>query len=108
MAFFANSSATQTAAPGTAATLVFDTDASGIGSAAVLPDVAVSNTGTVNIFLGGASVGTTTGLRLLPGATCLLQGQSASQSSTAGDIYACTASGTSTTLAGLATVDPIA
>lgn len=108
MAFFANGSPTQvTASVGTAATLVFDTDASGIATGASLPDVAVTNTGTVTMFVGGSSVGTASGLRCVAGATILQQGQSALQSSTVGDVYACTATGTTTALAGLMSLDPI-
>ena len=108
MALFANSSATQTAAPGTAATLIFDTDASGIPTGATLNDITIVNTGSVTCYLGGSAVAATTGgLILKPGGQCTLANQSALQSSTTGDIYAITASGTTTTLAGLATVDPV-
>lgn len=105
MAIFANSAATQTASVTNSATLIFDTDATGIPTGATLNDVTIVNTGATTIFLGQSGVTATTGLRLAAGAQVTINGYTGLQSSTTGDIYAITSSGTSSTLAGLATVD---
>lgn len=105
MAVFANSAATQTATVTNSATLIFDSDASGIPTGAAIGDVTVVNTGATTIFVGSASVSATTGLRCPAGAQITITGFGALQSSTNYDIYAITASGTSTTLSGPATVD---
>lgn len=109
MAIFANGPGiVQTTAVGTAATLVFDTDASGIPSGATLPDLTIENIGSNPCFVGGSAVSTTTGLRVAAGAQVTIRGYSGLQSSTTGDVYACATAGSLTTVvAGLATVDPV-
>ena len=103
LAIFATGAPTQTAAVLSSATLIFDTQASGIPSGAALPNITVENTGTKDFFLGSASVTAATGLLLKAGQQILILGNSANQASTAGDIYGITASGSSTSLSGLAT-----
>lgn len=105
MAIFANSAATQTAAVTNSATLVFDSDASGIPTGAVIGDVTVVNTGATTFFVGQSTVTSSTGLRVPPGAQVTIAGFGAVQTSTNYDIYAITASGTSSSLAGPATTD---
>lgn len=107
MAIFANSSATQTASVTNSATLVFDSDASGIPTGASLGDVTVINTGSATIFVGQSTVTASTGLRVPAGAQVTITGFGALQSSTNYDIYAITSSGTSATLAGLATTEAV-
>jgi hypothetical protein len=106
MAIFANSAAVQaTASVTNSATLIFDTDASGIPTGVTLGDVTVVNTGSTTFFIGQSSVSATTGLRVPPGAQVTINNFGALQSSTNFDIYAITSSGTSSALAGPATVD---
>lgn len=106
MAIFANGAATQaTASVGTSATLVFDADASGITAGVTIGDIIVLNTGSVTMFIGQSGVTATTGLRLPPGASWTSQNLGALQSSTNYDIYAITSSGTTTALAGPATLN---
>jgi hypothetical protein len=106
MGIYANSAATQTTGSvGTSATLIFDADASGIPTNATIGDVTVINTGNVTIFVGQSGVTASTGLRVPAGAQVTIAGFGAKQNSTNYDIYAITASGTSSTIAGPATVD---
>ena len=106
MAIFANGSATQTTASVTnSATLVFDSDASGIPTGVTIGDVTVVNTGAVTFFVGQSGVTSSTGLRVPPGAQVTITGFGALQSSTNFDIYAITASGTSSAIAGPASVE---
>lgn len=74
------------------ATQVFST--SGLTSPAGL---VVQNQGPVGVFVGGGTVTTTSGQYLAPGGEMYVSG-------TAYDTWAITASGTSTVVAGLATV----
>lgn len=104
MAIFANGAATQTASVTNSATLVFDSDASGITAGITIGDVTVQNTGTTTIFVGQSGVTATTGLRVPGGAQVTINGFGALQSSTNFDIYAITSSGTSSTLAGPVTL----
>jgi hypothetical protein len=97
MAIFANGAATQaTASVLSTATLVFDSDASGITSGITIGDVTVMNTGANTMFIGQSSVTATTGLRVPAGAQVTINGFGAKQSSTNFDIYAIAA--TSSTL----------
>jgi hypothetical protein len=106
MAIFANSSAVQsTASVANTATLIFDSDASGIPTGVTIGDVTLMNTGAVTFFVGQSGVTSSTGLRVPPGAQVTINAFGALQSSTNYDIYAITASGTSSALAGPATVD---
>ena len=72
----------------------------------VLHDITIINTGTVTCYLGSSSVTSSTGLPLAPGQQATIQGTVTA--ATAGvlgwNIYAITASGTTTTQASLATV----
>lgn len=106
MPIFANGVATQaTASVTSSATLIFDADFAGIPAGVTLGDVTVINTGTVTFFVGQSGVTATTGLRVPPGAQVTITGFGALQSSTNFDIYAITASGTSSALAGPASVE---
>lgn len=107
MPIFASSSAVQTASVTNSATLIFDADASGIPTGALIGDVTVINTGSTTIFVGSSAVSATTGLRCPAGAQITITGFGAKQSSTNFDIYAITSSGTSTTLAGPVTVEAV-
>lgn len=101
MAIFASSSAVQaTASVGNTATLIFDSDATGIPTGATIGDVTVINSGSKTFFVGQSGVTATTGLRVPAGAQVTINGFGATQSSTNFDIYAITASGTSSALAG--------
>ena len=105
MAIFASSIYTQsTASVGSTATLVFDADPTSSVAGSVIGDVTVINTGTVTFFVGQSGVTATTGLRVPPGAQVTINGFGAVQSSTNYDIYAITASGTSSALAGPVTL----
>ena len=103
MAIFATSAATQTTLVNTSGELVFDTDASGVPTGASLPDVTIVNAGTVTCYVGQAAVSGTQGFPLLAGQQMLIRGYLGNQASTAGDIYAITAAGTTTVRTGLAT-----
>lgn len=106
MAIFANSAATQTTASvTTTATQIYNTAATGIPTGVTLKDLTIINTGTVTIYLGQSTVTAATGLPLPAGAQITYNGYSHAQGDTAGNVYAITASGTSSTIAGLATVD---
>jgi hypothetical protein len=106
MAIFANSAATQVGAVTSSSSLIFNVAASGIPTGAALGDITVINTGATTIFIGSfTGVTAITGLRVPPGAQVTVNGLNAVQSSTNGNIYAITASGTSTSLSGPATVD---
>ena len=99
-------STVQTTSVGNSATKVFDTQSSKYVDGAYLNDVTLVNTGTVTAFVGIAAV-TTTGLRLAPGQQLTITGYhylgGATKGDTNGNIYAITASGTTTIQAGLAT-----
>ena len=106
MAVYANSSAVQaTASVTSSATLIFDSDASGIPTGVTIGDVTVVNTGTVTMFIGQSGVTSSTGLRVPAGAQVTINNFGALQSSTNFDIYGITASGTTSALCGPATVD---
>jgi len=106
MPIFANSSAVQATTVPNSATLIFDSDASGIPTGVTIGDVTVVNTGAVTMFVGGSSVTTSTGLRVPPGAQVTITGFGALQSSTNFDIYAIASSSAGTSaLAGPATVE---
>lgn len=106
MPIFANGAATQaTASVTSSATLVFDADASGITAGITIGDVTVINTGSTTFFVGQSGVTASTGLRVPAGAQVTITGFGALQSSTNFDIYAITSSGTSSALAGPASVE---
>lgn len=108
MAIFASSAALQTATVTNSSSKIFNASASGIPTSAALGDITVINTGSTTVFVGSfTGVTATTGLRLPAGAQVTIAGFGAKQGSTNYDIYAITASGTSTVLAGPATVDPV-
>jgi hypothetical protein len=103
VAIFAAGTATTTSV-GNSATKVFDVTSSNWADGATLTNVTVLNTGTVTAFIGIAAV-TATGLRLAPGQQLTIYGYSYVKGNTAGDIYAITASGTTTIETGLSTVN---
>lgn len=93
----------KTAVPNSA-TLVFNTAASGIPTGVVLRDVTLVNAGTVNVFVGGSAVTTTTGLLVAPGQQVTVTGYSHAQGDTAGNVYAIASAATGGFVeAGLAT-----
>lgn len=101
MAIFATGSI-QTTSVTTAATKVFDTTSALYTTGATLANVTLINTGAVACHVGIAAV-TTTGLTLNPGEQLTITGYSHVKGDTTGDLYAITASGTTTVEAGLAT-----
>jgi hypothetical protein len=103
MAIFSSGSV-QTTTVTNSATKVFDTTSSLYATGATLTNLTLVNTGSTTCFVGIASV-TTTGLRLAAGQQLTIYGYSYAKSDTTGDVYAITASGTTTIQAGLATVD---
>ena len=106
MPIFANGPGiVQTTAVTTSATLVFDTDATNIPTAAALPDLTIVNVGANTAYLGQSTVTTATGLPIPAGGQVTVKGYSGLQSSTTGDTYAICTSGKLTTLmCGLASV----
>jgi hypothetical protein len=98
MAIFANGPATQTTSvtttSGTATALIFNTAASGVTG--TLPSVIVINTGSVTAYVGGGTTITTGAMPLPAGYSLLLKGPAV-------NLYALTASGTTTLVAGLGT-----
>jgi hypothetical protein len=91
--FDAGSSAYQGTTVTSSATAVFST--TGLTSP---QNVTVMNQGTATIYVGGGTVTTTSGVQLLPGGQVTVTGQAAQ------NLWAITASGTATAVAGLATV----
>lgn len=85
-----------------AATKIFDSTSSKFATGAYLTDLIIINTGTTTCFVGIAAV-TTTGLRLAPGQQITFTGYKYLKGDTTGDVYAITASGTTTVETGLAT-----
>jgi hypothetical protein len=74
--------------------LVFNTAAAGVTG--TLPSVIVINTGTITAYIGGGTAVTTAALPLPAGYSLLLKGPAV-------NLYALTASGTTTLVAGLGT-----
>lgn len=106
MAIFANGAATQSNSVGTSSVKIFDVAHSGIPTGVTLKDVTIVNTGLVAMFLGSfTAVTAVTGLRLDPGDQITFNGYSHAQGDTTGNIFAITASGTTSALTGLATVN---
>lgn len=106
MAIFANSAATQTTTVTNSATQIFNTSATGIPVGAALKKLTVMNTGSVNVYLGQSGVTSSTGLLLAPGQQVTYNNSwSYVRGSATGNVYAITASGTCTVVAGLATVN---
>lgn len=103
MAIFASAS-TKTTSVGNSATLVFDSNNSAFAAGATLRDVTIQNTGSVSVYLGTSSVTSSTGLLLAAGQQITFNRQSFAVNTSANNIYAITASGTSTVVTGLATV----
>lgn len=98
MAIFANGPGVQTSSVGTATGTVpvFNTAATGLTG--TLKNVTIFNAGTITAYVGvGTATTSTTGFPLASGNQLLLEG-------TAVNLYACTASGTTTLVAGLATL----
>jgi hypothetical protein len=106
MGIFATGVATQKASVLSTATLIFDSDASGIPTGVTIGDVTVVNTGPNTMFIGQSTVTASTGLRVPAGAQVTINGFGALQSSTNFDIYAIAASSSTLTssLAGPASV----
>lgn len=102
MAIFATNP--QSATVTNSATKIFDSTSSNYVTGATLKDLTILNTGTTSVYLGQSTVTSSTGLLLQAGTQVTYNGYSHAKSDTTGDVYAITASGTSTTLAGLATV----
>jgi hypothetical protein len=103
MAIFASGSV-QTTTATNSATKVFDTTSSLYATGAHLTNLTLVNTGSTTCFIGIAAV-TVTGLRLAPGQQITIYGYDYVKGNTAGDVYAITASGTTTIEAGLSTVN---
>lgn len=103
MAIFAAGSV-QTTTATNSATKVFDANSSKYAAGATLTNVTLVNTGSTTCFIGIAAV-TTTGLRLAAGQQLTIYGYSYTKGDTNGDIYAITASGSTTIQAGLSTVN---
>ena len=101
MGIFAASTATVTTVTNSA-TKIFDSTSSKFATGAHLTDLTVINTGTTTCFVGIAAV-TVTGLRLAPGQQIVINGYNYVKGDTTGDVYAITASGTTTVETGLAT-----
>lgn len=76
-----------------------------VPATAVLKDVTIINNGTVAVLMGSGTVsGLTLGLSIPPGGQVTLQGYSVSApSGTVGQIWGSVATGTGSTVAGLAT-----
>jgi hypothetical protein len=103
MAIFSSNTVTSTSVS-TGATKVFDVTSSKFATGATLSELMICNVGSVTAFIGIASV-TTTGLRLAPGQQITIDGYSYVKGNTLGDVYAITASGTTTIETGLGTVN---
>ena len=98
----------------TSATLIWDLDNTStttfgaLGSNTtgnVIKDLIINNTGTATMYVGTASVTSSTGLPVNPGGYVLLGSYLATvASSTTSDIWGITASGTTSALIGLASV----
>lgn len=99
----------------TSASLIWDTDATStttfgpLGSQTVgnvLKDLVISNTGTATMYVGGASVTSSTGIPVNPGGYILLGSYLATvtASSATGDLSAITSAGTTSALVGLSSV----
>jgi hypothetical protein len=101
MAIFAASTVQNTTVTNSA-TKVFDTTSALYSTGANLTDLTIINTGTTTCFVGIAAV-TVTGLRLAPGQQIVINGYKYVKGNTLGDVYAITASGTTTIEAGFAT-----
>jgi len=104
---------------GTSAVQIYNTtnfQPVGAGSAIAFPtggtlrDLTIVNNGAVTCFVGTSSVTATTGVPLAPGQQLTIQGSQAVASSgnTSWNLYAITASGTTTIEASLATVVSVA
>lgn len=106
MAIFANGVATQTTASvGNTSVKIFNASLSGIPTGAAIGDVTVINTGSTTIFVGSfTGVTAITGVRVPPSGQLTINGFGAVQGSTNYDIYAITASGTSSTIVGPASL----
>lgn len=103
MAIFAAGSV-QTTTVTNSATKIFDTTSALYATGAALTNVTIVNTGSVACHVGIAAV-TATGAPLNPGEQLTIYGYSHIKGDTTGDLYAITASGSTTVEAGLATVD---
>jgi hypothetical protein len=100
VAIFANGPGVQTTSVGTATSTVpvFSTSATGLTG--TLTNVTIFNSGTVTAYLGGTGATSVSGLPLAAGDQILLKGPAI-------NIYACTASLTTTLVAGLATLSTV-
>lgn len=70
-----------------------------------LKDPIFENTGSVTVYLGQSGVTSSTGLPLLPGQQITYNGFSTAVGASGTKLYAITASGTSTVVVGLATIN---
>lgn len=94
MAIFANGPATQTSTVTTTASTVPVFNVAATGLSGTLRNVLVINTGTATAYVGGSTAVTVAALPLASGDEMLLQGPAV-------DLYALTAAGTTTLVAGL-------
>lgn len=104
MSLFSAATQTTTSVPNSA-TQVFNSNASFVAAGASVTNVTVMNAGAVDCFLGQSGVTSSTGLRLPAGAQVTFHNWSYPKNTAAANIYAITASGTTTVVTGLATVD---
>lgn len=96
----------QTTAVPNSATAVFNPNATPFSTlAGPLKDVTLENVGTVTVFIGQSTVTSSTGIPLLAGQQLTINGFSTPAGSGGTVLYAITASGSSTVVAGLATLD---
>ena len=105
MAIFSSGSV-QTTTVTNSATKIFDTTSAPYATGAYPTNVTIINTGSTACHVGIAAV-TTTGLTLNPGEQLTIEGYSHLKGDTTGDLYAITASGTTTVEVGLATVTAV-
>ncbi len=104
MAIFANSAATQTTASVTnSATQIYNTSASGIPAGVTLRNITIVNTGSVTFFVGQSAVTAVTGIAVPAGGQLTIEGYAFAQGAAGGNVYAITASGTSSAIVGLET-----
>ena len=105
MAIYANGPAYQSTSVGNSATLIFSGTIAALAAlspAVALRNVTIENVGAVTAYVGGSSV-TAAALPLAPGQQVLIEGYLTTSNTTTHDLYAITASGTTTLNAGLAT-----
>ena len=96
----------QTTSVGNTASAVFNPNATPYSTlAGPLKDPIIENTGSVTVYLGQSGVTSSTGLPLLAGQQVTYNGFSTVTGASGTALYAITASGTSTVVAGIATTN---